>query len=172
MSLSDLASVGSFVSAIAVVISLVYLSVQIRQNTRHQRASMQQARAASTVDMMLRTTEAEMPETILRGRAGDPDLEPEKLEKFLRIMTAIFVNFEDGYLLRRAGMLDSASDSEALRHHILPHAGYRAAWTILHRGLQPDFQKHVEAILQETPINASFDRRDLWKKTLTEQSKI
>ena len=41
MSLNDLASIGSFVSGMAVVISLIYLSIQIRQNTRHERAAMQ-----------------------------------------------------------------------------------------------------------------------------------
>ncbi len=38
MTLTDLASIGSLLSGVAVVISLAYLAFQIRQNTRHQRA--------------------------------------------------------------------------------------------------------------------------------------
>jgi hypothetical protein len=41
MSLSDLASIGSFVSGAAVLVSLVYLRLQIRQNTRHSQALIQ-----------------------------------------------------------------------------------------------------------------------------------
>ena len=80
MSLSDLASIGSLLSGIAVVISLAYLAFQIRQNTRHQRASMQQGRAARTVDLLLRTAEPDMARAILRGRMGDGAIEPAELE--------------------------------------------------------------------------------------------
>jgi hypothetical protein len=38
MSLSDLASIGNFVSGIAVVESLVYLAIQTRQGVRNQRS--------------------------------------------------------------------------------------------------------------------------------------
>jgi hypothetical protein len=34
MSLEDLSNIGEFVAAVAVVVSLIYLAVQIRQNTR------------------------------------------------------------------------------------------------------------------------------------------
>jgi hypothetical protein len=39
MSLEDLGNIGEFVAAVAVVISLVYLAVQIRQNTRSVRSA-------------------------------------------------------------------------------------------------------------------------------------
>src|SRR5450432_1219612 len=42
MSLADLASIGSFISGLAVLISLIYLSLQIRQNTLAQRATAHQ----------------------------------------------------------------------------------------------------------------------------------
>jgi len=45
MSLSDLAAIGSLISGVAVLISLIYLSQQIRQNTKHSRAIIQQGRA-------------------------------------------------------------------------------------------------------------------------------
>ena len=42
MSLEDLGNIGEFVAAVAVVVSLIYLAVQIRDNTRSlQAASLQ-----------------------------------------------------------------------------------------------------------------------------------
>ncbi len=38
MSLTDLASLGTFISAIAVVVSLVYLALQVRHAEKTQRA--------------------------------------------------------------------------------------------------------------------------------------
>ena len=42
MSLSDLASIGSLVGGLAVVITLVFLSIQTRQTNKNQRSLMQQ----------------------------------------------------------------------------------------------------------------------------------
>jgi hypothetical protein len=41
MTLSDLASIGSLVSGVAVLVSLVYLSSQVRQTEKNQRALME-----------------------------------------------------------------------------------------------------------------------------------
>ena len=40
MSITELGALGEFIGSIAVLITLIYLSVQVRQNTRHVRAQM------------------------------------------------------------------------------------------------------------------------------------
>jgi hypothetical protein len=49
MSLEDLGNIGEFVAAVAVVVSLVYVAVQIRQNTRSVRASSYQVAVRANV---------------------------------------------------------------------------------------------------------------------------
>ncbi len=172
MSLTDLASIGSFVSGVAVVISLIYLSIQIRQNTRHERAAMQQGRAARTVDLLLRTAAPDMADAMMRGRMGDADVLPAELEQFLRASTAIFISFEDGYVLRRSGMLDSstiAGDDAALKHHILPWPGYRVAWEMLKSGMQPDFRVYVDELAADVPPISASNRLAVWKRLIAEQ---
>ena len=56
MNLSDLSSIASLVSGIAVVVSLVYLAQQIRQNTKHSQALIQQAVDAQFGHAALSTT--------------------------------------------------------------------------------------------------------------------
>jgi hypothetical protein len=166
MSLSDVAAVSGIVSSVAVVISLAYLGYQIRQNTLHQRASMQQGRAARNVELISRTAETDIAAAMLRGRTADPAIEPVQLEQFLRVLTAIFLNFEDGYLLRQSGMLDQASidgDEEALRGHIFAQPGYRIAWNMLRSGMQPNFRDYMDRLMSETPIVTSADRVAIWR---------
>ncbi|MBI3677097.1 MAG: hypothetical protein HY243_10850 [Proteobacteria bacterium] len=173
MSLTDIAAVAGLVSSIAVVLSLIYLSIQIRQNTRHQRASMQQGRAARQVDLLARTGEPGLAPIMLRGRNADPQLTPAELEQYLRLMTALFLNFEDGFLLRRAAMLDdasAASDGEALKNHIFNQPGYRAAWTMLRSGMQPAFRDYMDAIMRETAPLPTGDRHAAWKSLVAEQA--
>ena len=58
MSLSDLASLGSFISGSAVAITLIFTLVQLRQNNRNLRAVMQQTRSDRYAEQILRPTEA------------------------------------------------------------------------------------------------------------------
>jgi PEP-CTERM motif len=50
MTLSDLAALGSFISSVAVLVSLIYLALQVRQADKNQRAIVQQERAATPWD--------------------------------------------------------------------------------------------------------------------------
>ncbi len=65
-SLTDLASVGSLISSVAVLISLIYLALQVRQAEKNQQASIRQGRATRAVDIIL--------------AAGDPALAAPRLE--------------------------------------------------------------------------------------------
>ena len=53
MNLSDLASIAGDISAIALVITLVFLNLQVRQSEKNQRALIQQGRASRTVDIAI-----------------------------------------------------------------------------------------------------------------------
>ncbi len=44
MTLEDLGNLGEFLGAIGVIVTLVYLAVQVRQNTRMMRANVRQPR--------------------------------------------------------------------------------------------------------------------------------
>jgi hypothetical protein len=171
MTLTDLAAIGTIVSGVAVVVSLIYLSFQIRQNTHHHRASMQQGRAGRTVELLLGTATPDAVRVLLHCRAGDPDVAPAELEQFLRIATAIFISFEDGYVLRRTGMLDAATiagDDASMVHHIVPWPGYRMAWEMLKSGMQPDFRAYVDSLIAKTPPMASTDRAVTWRRLAAE----
>ena len=72
MSLSDLASIGSLVSGIAVLVSLVYISQQTKQNSKHTRALIHQGRIGQTSNYLaLFAADASLAEVAGRGFAGD-----------------------------------------------------------------------------------------------------
>lgn len=67
MSLEALGNIGDFVGGVAVVVTLIYLAVQIRQNTRQVHQSVELARAASV-------KAANAVEPSLLAIAQDPEL--------------------------------------------------------------------------------------------------
>ena len=64
MTLTDLASWGSLLSSIAVLISLIFVGLQIRQANRNQRSAMQQGRSDRNVKLLSRLTDPKLSEML------------------------------------------------------------------------------------------------------------
>jgi hypothetical protein len=77
MSLQDLGNIGEFVAAVAVVVSLIYLAVQIRQNTRSVRASTYHSvnRSAREAEMAVGGSET-LADILVKGNRKPEGLTP------------------------------------------------------------------------------------------------
>ena len=171
MSISDLAAIGSFVSGIAVAITLVFLLIQIRQTNRNQRSLMQQGHLTMLVDASMRWAEPTMQNVIVRAEACDTTMEPAQIGSYLIMLQAVMRNFEDGYLQLKSGTLDAASlasDVEMVRVHFAAPA-YRAGWRVLRDRFGADFREYVDAFLREIEVETSFDPTSQWKTFVAEE---
>jgi hypothetical protein len=165
MSLSDLAALGSFISGIAVVVTLAFLLVQTRQTLRNQRSLMQQGRTARIVDGIYRQAEPRIMEVMLRARAGDATLDPLQIETFLRISQASLISMEDTYLQHQLGTIEPAvwKTSTTRLADFLAQPGARAAWNSHRPTFSRDFAEHCDRLIAATPLVASSDRVAKWK---------
>ena len=171
MSLSDLAALGSFLSGIAIVITLAFLLVQTRQTIRNQRSLMQQGHLTMLVEASLRWAEPDMQDLIVRAEACDTTMEPSQIGSYLIMLQAVMRNFEDGYLQFKAGTLDAASlasDVEMVRVHFAAPA-YRAAWRVLRNRFGADFREYMDAFLREIKVEKSFDPMLQWRSFVAEE---
>jgi hypothetical protein len=107
MSLSDLAAIGSFASGIAVVLSFIFLALQMRQANQNQKSLMQQGRTARTVDILMKMTEPVLSETIMNAVREDASKEPGKDLCVLRIRVRL--------LLELRGLIPSVPGKNAGR---------------------------------------------------------
>ena len=90
MTLSDLASLGSLISSVAVLVSLTYLAYQIRQSTKRTRALIQSARVDRLMSQMIGFSErggaSPLVEPLARAAApagqGIPGLSPRRAGPF------------------------------------------------------------------------------------------
>src|SRR5476649_1288792 len=113
MSLSDLAALGSFVSGVAVVTSLVFLyfqvrqvSEQVRQAERNQQAAIRQGRTTRIVEMMLAIMDPAIAEAMMKVARGDADITALQLEQYRRYMIASLNHFEDSFYQHEEGLLN------------------------------------------------------------------
>src|SRR5579871_6817411 len=105
MSLSDLASLGSFVSGVAVTVSLIYLIVQTRQNVRHTRALIQQGASARTTQIALSQAEAGNAAVFLEANGINPTPEAFRRMQFAMMCTTWIAALEDIHGQRTEGLL-------------------------------------------------------------------
>lgn len=109
MSLSDLAAIGSFISGIAVFLSFVFLSLQLRQANRNQRSLMQQARTGRNLDTLLKMANPPISELLARAESSPADLGRAEIWSFYGFVGAVFWAFEDSYMQFKPGTLHPAS---------------------------------------------------------------
>ena len=158
MSLSDLASLGNLIGGIAVLVSLLYLSVQVRQNSKHTRALIQQGRALRGWEFNMRLADAStsLAQVWISGRSADTTMTEEQEVRYLSICRAAFLAHEDSFRQHRAGLYEDAAyeGSLLILKSRVTHPGMRAAWRILRNTFDPEFREAVDGIVRATPPHA------------------
>jgi hypothetical protein len=170
MTLSDLAALGSFISGAAVLVSLVYLSLQIRQNTKHSQALIQQGRAGRIAETALRLAELRESDGLDKCFNGETDVDPKELARFLYICRAGFVSAEDSYLQHQEGLLTGLAfeSYEASLKGGMGSPGLGAGWKMMREGYEPRFRDYMDRMLADAKPGPSVSNRSLanWKKAI------
>jgi len=156
MNWDAISAVGEIIGAFAVLVTLLYLAWQLRQNTR----STQNATWHSVIEVLSRfdVTEATDPvvSTFIRTAEDAPDsLEEDEWWKFAKIALARFGTLEYGFLSSERGLIAYYWDSmRPYLGSIMMKAGYLEFWREnKHQSFHPNFIKHVDAEVIEKQVN-------------------
>src|SRR5215469_11714077 len=166
MSLSDLASVGSFVSGFAVLVSLVFLYFQLRQLSGQVKQAEKNQRGVLSQGYFTRVTEnlrwsGEPANAELRARliAGETAFTAGELYRLRMMFRTLVVNVMDAYVHHKSGLLDTMSfDGSMLNFRaVLSQPVFRAIWMDSASTIAPDFRDVVETMLAEEPLAKPLD---------------
>ena len=95
MSLSDVGNMAEAIAAVAVVVSLVYLAIQIRQNTKAVRASSYEEVANGVTDFQSSLAQNDgLTRIYLKGTADPKQLSPEELLRFEMVLGQLFIKYD------------------------------------------------------------------------------
>ena len=172
MTLEDLSSLGSFVSGVAVLISLVYLSLQVKQAEKNQRALMQQGRANRISENCFNMAEPGLCAVYFKGLRGDETLTAGEIDQFIMILRGALISAEDSFLQNHAGLLDPvAFDSfvAGLRQYF-GYPGLRAAWRMCAGDYGAEFADFMNRIMDEAAPPQKGDRLAQWSAALKAQA--
>jgi hypothetical protein len=150
MSLTDLANIGEFLGAVGVIVSLVYLAVQIRQNTTSQKATA----TRSAIDSISRLEEMLVQDRSVVEILGVGLREPAKLDEVDQVrldvfLSSVFARYEAVFLQARSSLvsIELWQSHEARMLELLATTGGRAWWGRRESTLSLEFRTHVEGKL-------------------------
>ena len=149
MTIQDWGSVGEILGAVATIATLIYLAMQIRQNT--------QALQAASIDSTIRAandirahlfSDAQVTDIYRRGLANVDDLDETDRERFRLIMTNALWAFWNTYTQSNLGNRQSWLSQRNIIARFLSQPGGVWFWESYRAEFDPEFQAEVDQILK------------------------
>ena len=161
MSIQDLGALGEFVGSLGVIVTLIYLAIQIRSNTRATKASAGFQATHSWADLNEQLTA--QPDDILATFVGiyAADFDPDQLNdvQYLRLTLftrAMFQKLEGQFFLYKFGLLDQSlwQQRSSIGRGVIevPHI---ASWWEGEKRANTFSPEFVQAIEAATPVDAT-----------------
>jgi len=168
MSIEVIYYVSQIASSVAVIASIIYLALQVRQAERSQRAVTQQIRADRVSDFALRLAEG-LAAILDKGARGDQDLSPEEFQKFSYLARGMFISVEDSVLQYANGLMDDAAYS-SFRKSVegnMDQPGLRAVWNEQSRMFGREMNDFMRKVCDIIPLSERPDPFEVWKGEVT-----
>jgi hypothetical protein len=161
LELSELGDLGDLIGGVAVVVSLIYLSFQIRRNTNTVRASTFQASVDSLSDFTaMIASDAEVAQIYASGLLGTEELSRLDTWRFQFLMVTIIRRLESAFFQRQSAVLNE-QQWIGFRHTasiLLTSTGGRAYWQSNRDAYTQTFQEWVEQI--QLTADGKIDQSD------------
>ena len=173
MTLSDLASLGSFVSGFAVLASLIYLALQVRQTKRNQQIEIRHSRVSRIVELHLALADPGVADAWLHGSASPEAMTQTELSQFINLCRALFFHFEDSFYQREEGLLNDAAFETVVAgvRFSARSPGWRAAWKMARPNFGGPFLAFMDGLVAaaaaESPVDLSLQA---WKAAFSSEA--
>jgi hypothetical protein len=155
MSLEQLGIVADIVGAIAIIVTLIYLSIQVKDSARASRsAAVTDATTAMQAFYQELGSNPATSKLFLDGLTHPDTLSKEAQFQYLMMMHSCFLGFQRSFFLAREGTLDLAlRDSIGTAMHAVNHLpGIHLYWRQRKGYFQPEFVEWVEGLLAREPL--------------------
>ena len=152
MNWDAISTIAEVLGAVAVVATLGYLAVQVRQNTATLRASTGRDLVGSFRKVNRLPLDVDgLPEVFLKGLREYPAMEQPMRIKFGLFMTDNLLHFQEAFALYDSGNLDEASYRAYLDFFaaFLATPGDAAYWSEFRSACPPRVSSEVDARLEE-----------------------
>ena len=158
-------AIAEALGAFGVIATLVYLSIQIRHNTRSQRTESRLATARSLTDWYSRVmSDAELVQIWNSGHFNPDQIESEQRDRFIWMISSLFSRFDEVYAQYLSGNVNEAfwSDYRSVATSMLTNPVIRKWWDAKSTVFTEGF---VDEIEQNRSVSSTWTTRVFDGKT-------
>lgn len=158
MNWTAISAIADILAATGVIISLVYLAVQIRNQNKESRIAVIHSLTQQWADIMARMVDEGNNAVWRRGLDSFNELNDIERGRHSAMMLNITQVFEGLYLQRADGKLDSQVwiGIDARVRDIFSNPGTREWWEVRAHWYSPKFRSYIATILSETEGKNSY----------------
>lgn len=146
MTIMELGAVGEFIGAIAVVVTLIYLAIQVRQNTNALKLSTTQSVTEELQDMYaLLASSQELTEVLVKA-SRESELHGTERGRYSAFTSNLIRVYENAFLQKRAGVIDQAHWVGMTRMMIdyTSMAAFQQYWLDRKHWVSDEFQDYMD----------------------------
>ena len=149
MTIQDWGAIGEILGAVATIATLIYLAVQIRQNTRALQAASMDSTIQAANDIRANLfLDPEITEIYRKGLQNVEDLGETDRERFRLIMTNALWAFWNTFSQSQLGGRQSWSAQSNIVRRFLSQPGGVWFWENYRSEFEPEFQSEIDSILK------------------------
>lgn len=159
MTLTELGAIGELIGGIAVIISLVYVGLQIRQSTHASRAATSQAFAKQYSDLNQMIADPDLGEIFTRGLDGIGGLSLGERACFMSVLSSITRSLESFYFQLAKGDLDPRLFEGWFVQYLDLHAntGVREFWDMRKHQYSSEFIEYLDGRSRDDVARPLYD---------------
>jgi hypothetical protein len=151
MTISELGDLGDFLGGIGVVVTLVYLAIQIRRNTRAVRSASLDSVTTSHMEFHRSVWgDPVLNEIWFDGRMGKKELSEAESRRFAFMVTTCARHWENAYQKARGGTLEATAWAGMHQELVTVFAdpGTQTYWKMIRGMFSPDFVQFAESSIR------------------------
>ena len=150
MNWEAIGAIGEIVGAIAVVVTLGYLALQIRQNTNALRGSAHETATGRISNFAISVGSNPVAAKVYHSGLTEPEkLDAEQWGQFTLLITAVFGGIETTYWQQKRGNVDAQiwERWHSILRELVAQAGVQRWWETGHMAFTAEFTELVESEL-------------------------
>ena len=163
MKLSEAASWAEIISAVGLVVSLIYVGIQVTDNTSAMRSETASNASTQFIDWYTHLSgDPELMDVWLRGVTAPETLDEQQSLRFVFLLHIIMLQFQNNYYLVEEGTLDEkmlyAINNTLATIRGTP--GFELYWSLRRELFNREYQAFVERLMFESEglPNPSYQR--------------
>ncbi len=165
MTLEQIYFLSQIASTIVLVLSVIYLGKQTRQNGKNQVAQMHQSRNEQFLDHMLMLTDPEFAKLARAGFAGSTELTDDQVYRFYFFVVTLIRFLEEMYRQWQDGMIATErwNTTQRTLDGLLRAPGFRSTYNALRGALDHGFVALADSMIENATGGPAIDLVADWR---------